>query len=213
MDQLLVHSETEWSQVASKDRRSAGGGYGLVVRDQGPFPRDGLSQNGRFVVFEVGDDGTIGAWQRDSDHWVDLVPWKASAAVRPGNGVNELSVRLSGGVLVFQVNGQPAAQVQSALTDGSVGVFVGGDGNLVALQRFMVQAPRATGAAGEHDKAGAIRLPERGRRQDGPQVGRPDTRCGMFAPGPRLTCGSGSAGAGGPLQASIAWTVVWQNAC
>src|SRR5438552_4090103 len=37
----------------------AGGGFGLIVRDQGPDARDGQSQAGRYYVFEVGDKGEV----------------------------------------------------------------------------------------------------------------------------------------------------------
>ena len=34
-----------------------GGGYGLVIRDQGPAPRDGVNQNDEAYVMEAGDQG------------------------------------------------------------------------------------------------------------------------------------------------------------
>src|SRR5262249_44148932 len=50
-----------------------GGGYGLIVRDQGPDPRDGLNQGGRYYVLEVGEGTQFGIWRRENDHWVDLI--------------------------------------------------------------------------------------------------------------------------------------------
>jgi len=129
--------------VLRKVRGPSGGGYGLIVRDQ-DSPADGslVAQDGRFYVAEVGDRGEIGVWQRDGEQWRDLLPWTPSAAVRTNDGLNELTVRVQGTQLVFSVNGvvvtrQPVAN----LGPGSVGVFVGGDGNEAVLERFLVQTP------------------------------------------------------------------------
>ena len=61
-----------------------GGGYGIIVRDQGQGPRNGSSQDGRYYVLEVGDKGEVGIWRRDGDHWVDLLP--VAALGRGQNG-------------------------------------------------------------------------------------------------------------------------------
>jgi uncharacterized protein len=120
-----------------------GGGYGLMVADQGPAPHDGVNQGGRFVVLEAGDDGTIGAWQREEDRWLDLQPWTPSDAVHQDDAANELMVRVQGQRVTFFVNGTQVAQVTSSLAAGRVGIFVGGDGNQVALQHFTVQSTAA----------------------------------------------------------------------
>ncbi len=120
----------------------AGGGYGLIVRDTGPGARDGLNQMGRFYVFEVGDKGEYGIWRRDGDKWVDIVPWTPAPAVNAGNGTNTLNVQAIGSQLTFSINGQRVAtQSDGALQEGSVGIFVGGDGNEVVIERFAVQVP------------------------------------------------------------------------
>jgi Domain of unknown function (DUF4388) len=119
-----------------------GGGYGLVVRDQSPDPLDGVNQDASFYVMEAGDLGDIGVWRRDGDHWVDLVPWEHSDSVRAGGSPNDLSVRAIGDQLTFSVNETEVASVQdNTLEAGGVGVFVGGDYNEVALDRFVVQVP------------------------------------------------------------------------
>ncbi|HLZ31697.1 MAG TPA: DUF4388 domain-containing protein [Chloroflexota bacterium] len=119
-----------------------GGGYGLVVRDQGPDPLDGVNQDASFYVVEAGDLGDVGIWRRDRDHWVDLVPWAHSDSVRPGGSPNDLVVRAIGDKLTFMVNETQVASVQDdTLAMGGVGVFVGGDYNEVALDRFVVQVP------------------------------------------------------------------------
>lgn len=64
-----------------------GGGYGLVVADQGPIPHDGVNQGGQFVALEAGDQGLAGAWQRAEDRWIDLQAWTPSAAVHEGGAV------------------------------------------------------------------------------------------------------------------------------
>ena len=121
-----------------------GGGYGLIVRDQGPGPRDGRGQGGRYYVLEAGDRGELGIWRREGDHWVDIVPWTPSAAVRPGEAANELTVRAIGSRLTFLVNGtEVASRDDAALSEGGVGLFVGGDLNEVAAERFVVQVPAA----------------------------------------------------------------------
>jgi hypothetical protein len=118
-----------------------GGGAGLILRDTGPLPRDGVNQNMNAYVAETGDLGEFGVWRRDGDHWVDLVPWTRSQVVRPGGSPNDLSVRAIGDQLVFSVNGTVLATIQDArLRSGGVGVFVGGDYNEVAVDRFTVQA-------------------------------------------------------------------------
>jgi hypothetical protein len=117
-----------------------GGGYGLIVRDQGPEPRDGVNQEFNAYVLETGDLGEYGVWRRDGDHWVDLVPWTRSSAVRSGGSPNDLEVRAVGDQLSFSVNGSVVAEVtDDAYPQGSVGIFVGGDDNAVALDRFNLE--------------------------------------------------------------------------
>ncbi|MBV9577678.1 MAG: hypothetical protein JO057_03705, partial [Chloroflexi bacterium] len=119
-----------------------GGGYGIIVRDQRQGVRDGSSQDGQYYVLEAGDKGDVGIWRRDGDHWVDLVPWQHADAVRTGTAANELSVRAVGNTLTLSVNGtQVATATDSTLASGQVGVFVGGDGNQVAVSRYEIQAP------------------------------------------------------------------------
>jgi len=120
----------------------AGGGYGLIVRDQADEPRNGVNQRGRYYVLEVGDRGELGVWRRDGERWVDLLTWTPSQVVRPGNQPNELTVRASGDRLVFVVNGvEVTSQVDATLATGTVGVFVGGDGNQVLLQQVVLESP------------------------------------------------------------------------
>ncbi len=119
-----------------------GGGYGLVVRDRSPEPLNGVNQSLRAYVLEVGDRGEFGIWRRDGDHWVDLVPWTRSDSVHPGGSPNDLEARAVGDRLTFSVNGAELAVVQDGtLPTGGVGVFVGGDNNEVALDRFAAQVP------------------------------------------------------------------------
>lgn len=119
-----------------------GGGFGLILRDEGPGPRDGINQDGRFYVFEAGDRGEVGIWRRDGDRWIDLLPWTRSDAVRPGGAANELTARAAGETLSFLVNGTQVATLQdSGLRQGGVGVFVGGDLNEVVLEQFTVHVP------------------------------------------------------------------------
>jgi hypothetical protein len=120
----------------------AGGGYGIIVRDQGPAAQDGVTQAGRYYVLEVGDKGEVGIWRRESDHWVDLLPWQRSDAVKPGTASNELTVRAIGSTLSLIVNGiEVATRTDAAYASGRIGLFVGGDGNQVALDHFLIQTP------------------------------------------------------------------------
>ena len=116
-----------------------GGGYGLILADQGPDSHDGVFQSGRFVVLEASDQGTIGAWERDEDHWIDGLPWTPHAAVHRGDGSNDLTVEATGQQLSFLVNGTHVAQVTTTLPAGRVGIFVGGDGNEVTLEHFKAE--------------------------------------------------------------------------
>ncbi len=120
----------------------AGGGYGVIVRDQGPGPRDGAAQEGNFYVAEAGDRGEFGIWRRELDRWIDIVPWTRTDAVHQSGTANTLTVRAIGNQLTFLINGtEVASRTDATLPSGGVGVFVGGDGNVVALDRFTVQAP------------------------------------------------------------------------
>jgi hypothetical protein len=121
----------------------AGGGYGVIVRDQASDQRDGVNQSGEFYVLEVGDRGEVGVWRRTGETWVDILPWTATAAVRPGGSPNDLVVQSVGKRLVFHVNNVEVlnAQVDPSLEGGGVGLFVGGDANEVALDHFSVQTP------------------------------------------------------------------------
>jgi hypothetical protein len=117
-----------------------GGGYGLILRDQGPLPRDGRSQIGNYYVFECGDRGEYGIWRREVNRWVDLIPWTPHPACRTGTASNDLAVQAVGPRFTFLINGVQVASVQdSALTSGNVGVYLGGDNNEAAAERFVVQ--------------------------------------------------------------------------
>jgi hypothetical protein len=119
----------------------AGGGYGIIVRDQGaPSERDGRNQSGEYLVVEVGDRGDIGIWQRDQTHWIDIVPWQHSDAVQADKSPNTLVVTTHGPGLMLEVNGQMVAVVSydKLPTTGGVGVFAGGDLNEVALEQLRI---------------------------------------------------------------------------
>jgi hypothetical protein len=121
-----------------------GGGYGIIVRAEGPAPLDGTNQGGRYYVAEVGDRGEVGIWRRENDHWVDLQPWTRTDAVFGGGTSNELMLRAQGSMLTFAVNGQEVASISDGtLPNGRVGAFVGGDFNEVILDRFTVEVPPA----------------------------------------------------------------------
>jgi hypothetical protein len=139
---VQVPSNVVVSATFHKVGGPAGGGYGIIVRDQGPDAQDGVSQAGRYYVLEVGDKGEAGIWRRETDHWVDLLPWQRTDAVKPGTASNELTVRAIGNVLSLVVNGvEVGARTDATYPGGRVGIFVGGDGNQVALERFTVQTP------------------------------------------------------------------------
>jgi hypothetical protein len=117
-----------------------GGGYGLILRDQSPAPLDGITQTGRYYVFEVGDRDGVGIWRREGDKWIDILPWTPSTAVNGQGGTNVLVAEARGTRLDFFVNDKLVASGEdAALAEGGVGVFTGGDGNDVLLTRFAVQ--------------------------------------------------------------------------
>jgi hypothetical protein len=115
-----------------------GGGYGIIVRHQTGEPLEGSFQGGQYYVLEATDHGQVGVWRRDDDRWVDLLSWTHADAVQTGGAANELGVRTIGQTLVFVVNGvEVTRQTDAALpSSGGVGIFVGGDGNEVAVDRF-----------------------------------------------------------------------------
>jgi hypothetical protein len=118
-----------------------GSGYGVIFRDQSPESRDGDSQAGRYYVAELGDKGEVGLWQRDVDHWVDLVPWTHAEAVRTGTLPNDLQVRAVDDQITVIVNSVEVLNVVGAtLLEGGVGVYAGGDLNQVALEHLLVQS-------------------------------------------------------------------------
>ena len=101
-------------------------------------PLEGSFQGGRYYVLEAADHGEVGVWRRDDDHWVDLLSWTHSDAVQTGGASNQLGVQTIGNTLVFRINGiEVTRQTDAALpSGGGVGIFVGGDGNDVAVDRF-----------------------------------------------------------------------------
>ena len=118
-----------------------GGGYGIIVRDQGPAPRDGLNQGGRYYVLEVGDLGQVGIWRREEDRWDEILGWTASNAVHPGAAENTLLVTAFGDQLTLSVNGaEVATSTDSVLSQGGVGVFLGGDQNQAVLTQVRIQS-------------------------------------------------------------------------
>jgi hypothetical protein len=146
--------------VAARFRKvggPSGGGYGVIVRDQasssGGVAAD--DQLGTFVVAEVGDRGEFGVWQRQGDRWLGLVPWTASDVVRRGGASNELQVRAAGGRVQVAVNGIPMAVVDTPLTGGQVGAFVGGDLNDVVLERFALE-PDLPASADDAGRQGSV---------------------------------------------------------
>jgi hypothetical protein len=126
-----------------KNSGPEGGGYGVILRDQGTSPLDGLTQDGRFLLFEVGDRGEVSIWQRDRVRWTAVMPWRHSDAVRPGQAENELKVIGHEDQVSFVVNAQQVAGLVYAglPTRGGVGVFLGGDLNEVTVTRLTIQVP------------------------------------------------------------------------
>jgi hypothetical protein len=119
-----------------------GGGYGLIVRDQGSSAeRDGRNQAGQYMVLEVGDRGDAGIWQRNEARWIDVMPWTHSDAVHLDRESNSLVVTVRGNVLRFEVNGQVLADLtyDGIPPQGGVGVFVGGDLNEVVLDSLRIE--------------------------------------------------------------------------
>jgi hypothetical protein len=126
-----------------KNSGPQGGGYGVILRDQGTSPLDGQAQDGRFLLFEVGDRGEVSIWQRDGARWTAVMAWRHSDAVRPGQAENELKVIGHENQVSFVVNAQQVAGlIYTALpTRGGVGLFLGGDLNEITVTRLTVQVP------------------------------------------------------------------------
>jgi hypothetical protein len=138
---VLENQQVQDVQLSATFRKRggpAGGGYGLVVADEGPGPRDGLNQHGNYVVFEVGDKGEVGVWRREDDQWVDIQAWTPCGAVRQGSGENTLALRVSGGEVAFSVNGSDVPLPPTFLAAGGIGLFLGGDANEAVLSRLTI---------------------------------------------------------------------------
>jgi hypothetical protein len=121
----------------------AGGGYGFVIRNQGKTADlDGKSQNGSYLVVEVGDRGEVGIWQRDGARWIDVLTWRHADAVRTGEDPNLLVLYFKGQALRLEVNGEQVADLafDGLPARGGVGVFVGGDLNEAALEWLRVES-------------------------------------------------------------------------
>jgi hypothetical protein len=132
-----------------------GGGYGLIVRDQGVSAGNGVDQDGQYLVAAAGDRGEVGIWQRADSHWIDLLPWTSSAFVHPGAATNDLKVEVTGNRLRFDVNGSRVADMEVGFPTGSIGLFVGGDLNKVQLDRLLVEAePTSVSRSGAAQAAG-----------------------------------------------------------
>jgi hypothetical protein len=130
------------SMRARKVDGPAGGGYGLIVRDQGPGPRDGVNQTGTFYALLVNDRGEVGIARREHEHWVEVIPWTPSAAVHPGNAANELVALAIGSQLGLAVNGTLVLTADDAAASaGTVGLYVGGDLTEIAVEHFRVEVP------------------------------------------------------------------------
>jgi hypothetical protein len=120
-----------------------GGGYGLIMRDQGPTEdRDGRNQGGEYLVLEVGDRGDVGVWQRDQTRWIDVLPWTHSEAVHAERRPNVIVASTSGTRVRFEVNGVQVADLSYAglPASGGIGVFVGGDFNEVVLDWLRMES-------------------------------------------------------------------------
>lgn len=119
-----------------------GGGYGIILRDQGPPPRNGVNQTGRYYVLEVGEGQQWGIWRRETDHFVDLVKFTPSDKIRPPGETNIIEARASGNRLSIRANGADLGSIEDgALAEGRVGIYVAGDGNEVVVDRFAVRVP------------------------------------------------------------------------
>jgi hypothetical protein len=119
----------------------AGGAFGLVVRDQLPGQRGALSTLGRFYVAEIDESGEVAILQRDNDRWQPLAVGSGPTAAPVDAVRNVLTLEAVGTRLTFLLNSVPVASTCDALLDpGGVGVFVGGFGNDVLVERFVVHA-------------------------------------------------------------------------
>jgi hypothetical protein len=117
-----------------------GAGFGVIVRDQGPAPRDGFNQVGRFFTLKINDRSDLDAWRRDDDRWADLLPLTQSGAIRQGRELNHLSVLAVGERLSLVINGIEAASIPDpAPVAGNIGLFLNGDYAHVLVERVVVQ--------------------------------------------------------------------------
>ena len=137
-----VGGQRDVSVTVSFRKLEAGqsGGFGVIVRDRGPEPRDGLNQLGLYSVLKTGDRSEVDAWRRENDRWLDLLPLTQSGAMRQGRELNQLTVIAVGERLRLFVNGIEAASVSDpAPNPGGIGLFVNGDYTHILVERVVVQ--------------------------------------------------------------------------
>jgi hypothetical protein len=138
-----VGGQRDVSVTASFRKLEAGlsAGFGVIVRDRGPEPRDGFNQLGLYSVLKTGDRSEVDAWRRDNDRWIDLLPLTQSGALRQGRELNDLTVIATGERLLLLVNGAEVASVPDpAPNPGGIGLFVHGDYTHVLVERLVVQS-------------------------------------------------------------------------
>jgi hypothetical protein len=130
------------SATFRKNGGPPGGNYGLIVRDRGPGPRDGINQAGTFYALVINDQGQYGVARRENDHWVEVVPWTQSDAIDPRQPSHELVALAIGSRLGLTVDNRLVANVEvQAVEAGAVGIYVGGDSTDVSIDDFRIEVP------------------------------------------------------------------------
>jgi len=98
-------------------------------------PKDGTAHF--YALVAIPSSGQFALSNFDGYRWVHLIPFRASEAIRRGNGSNHLELTCVGSSIIGRINGIEVASAQDRTYDsGFVAVVVGRDGDIPVEARF-----------------------------------------------------------------------------
>ena len=90
-------------------------GYGVVFR---------VDDNDNLYYFEIYDPGQFSFWRKSDDEWYELIGWRKTGAIRPGQ-VNRIEVLAVGPEFSIAINGQKVSTTSDdSLAKGKIGLLI-----------------------------------------------------------------------------------------